>query len=96
MYERTTTFNETEFGKLVFNEHPNGNGVQAIVQFDNGYGASIVKHEYSYGGKSGLFELAVIGPNGDLHYDNPIANGDVLGHLTREDISEILEKISKL
>lgn len=96
MYERITTENETEFGKLVFNDHPNGRGIQAIVKFNNGYGASVVKGEFSYGGRDGLFELAVIGENGELHYDNPISNGDVLGYLTKEDVSEVLEKISKL
>ena len=96
LYNRITTENETEFGKLHFNEHPNGFGVQAIVKYENGYGASVVKHDYSYGNRDGLFEIAVIGPDGDLHYDNPVANGDVLGYLTKEDVSETLEKISKL
>ena len=35
-------------------------GVQTIVFFDNGYGASVVKHRFSYGNKGVLFEIAVI------------------------------------
>jgi hypothetical protein len=96
MYNRITTENETEFGKLHFNEHPNGFGVQAIIKYDNGYGASVVKHDYSYGGRKGLFEIAVLDKDGELHYDNPVAGGDVLGYLTKEDVSKILEQISKL
>jgi hypothetical protein len=35
------------------------NGIQYIFKADNGYGASIVQHDFSYGGKKGLWELAV-------------------------------------
>ena len=31
-------------------------GVQHVYEFPNGYGASVIKHDYSYGGKSGLWE----------------------------------------
>ena len=96
MYNRITTTNKTEFGEILFNEHPNGFGVQAIIKYDNGYGASVVKHEYSYGGREGLYEIAVLDKDGELHYDNPVAKGDVLGYLTKEDVSKILEQISKL
>lgn len=95
MYSRITTENETEFGKLHFNEHPNGLGVQSIIKYDNGYGASVVKHSRSYGADKGLYELAVLNSHGEITYDTPITN-DVLGYLNKEDVSEILEKISKL
>ena len=45
--------------------------------FDNGYGASVVCHEGSYGNEKGLFELAVT-KEGKLDYSTPIAN-DVIG-----------------
>ena len=32
-------------------------GVQHVYSFSNGYGASVVKHDFSYGGKQGLWEL---------------------------------------
>jgi hypothetical protein len=41
-------------------------GKQARMIFDNGYGVSVVSHTYSYGGKDGLFEVAVLGKDGDL------------------------------
>ena len=75
------------------------NGVGLAIEFDNGYGASIVCHDFSYGGpfiegKNNLYELAVI-HNGDLCYDTPITS-DVLGYLTMEEVNKTLEKIKKL
>jgi hypothetical protein len=72
------------------------NGVQCRIQFDNGYGASIVRHNYSYGGKEGLYELAVLDGNGKLHYDNPIANGNVRGYLNESEVTELLKQIQEL
>lgn len=72
------------------------NGVQCRIQFDNGYGASIVRHNYSYGGKEGLYELAVLDDNGKLHYDNPVANGDVRGYLKESEVTELLKQIQEL
>jgi hypothetical protein len=72
------------------------NGVQCRIQFDNGYGASIVRHNYSYGSKEGLYELAVLDDNGKLHYDNPVANGDVRGYLNESEVTELLKQIQEL
>lgn len=84
------TFKDLEFKQL----DSFYNGVQCIVNFDNGFGASIVKHDYSYGGKDGLYELAVL--KGDvLTYDTPITE-DVLGYLTDRDVTEVLIKIQQL
>lgn len=73
-------------------------GTQTLVFFSNGYGASVVKHKFSYGAEEGLFEIAVLkGDKGkwDLCYDTEITN-DVLGYLTNEDVAETLEKIRNL
>ncbi len=84
------------FKDLEFKPHPNHmGGVQAIAEFDNGFGASIVKTPYTYGGKDGLYELAVLNTNGHLTYDTPITN-DVLGYLTEQDVTEVLIKIQQL
>jgi hypothetical protein len=72
------------------------NGIQCRVQFDNGYGASIVSHNYSYGGKEGLYELAVLNENGNIHYDNPVANGNVRGYLNESEVTELLKQIQEL
>ena len=70
-------------------------GVQRIYKFDNGYGASAVMHEYSYGGKNGLWELAVLDSNGDLCYHTPVTQ-DVIGHLDDIKLQEVLKEISEL
>ena len=69
-------------------------GVSLEFNFANGYGASVIKSQYSYGGKNGLWELAVL-YNGELCYDTPITN-DVLGHLSWEDVENNLDEIRKL
>ena len=79
--------------------NPLNGGIQYLFKADNGYGASIVKHDYSYGGSNGLYELAVIKYESDeewhLCYDTPITS-DVLGHLTEEEVNPTLEEIAKL
>ncbi len=70
-------------------------GKKARIQFDNGYGASVVSHSFSYGGKQGLYEIAILDNEGDICYDTPITN-DVVGHLTEEDVTEVLIKIQRL
>jgi len=87
------TFKDLEFIEL---KDPFLNGVQCRIQFDNGYGASIVRHNFSYGNEYGLYELAVLDKEGHLHYDNSVAKGDVIGYLTEEKITEILKQIQEL
>ena len=84
-----------QFNDLQFKQHRELNGVVARITFDNGYGASVVKHEYSYGGKDGLYELAVLDKDGELTYDTPITN-DVIGYLREIDVTDVMEKIQQL
>ncbi len=84
-----------QFKDLKFKKHPHLNGVISRITFDNGYGASVVKHEFSYGSDKGLYELAVLDKNGDLTYDTPITD-DVIGYLREEDVTDVMEKIQKL
>lgn len=74
---------------------PDLNGYQLIYKFDNGYGASVIKHDMSYGGKKGLYEIAVLDKEGSLCYDTPITS-DVIGHLTMSEAEKILINISHL
>lgn len=69
-------------------------GKYARIQFENGYGASVVSHNFSYGGKSGLYELAVL-ENDDITYKTPITD-DVLGFLTPSEVSDALISIQSL
>ena len=77
------------FKDLVFKPHPMGDGIIAREQFDNGCGVSVVKSPYTFGGKDGLYELAVLKDN-ELHYDNDIAKGDVVGYLREEDVTDAM------
>lgn len=74
-------------------------GVQKIYKFENGYGASVIKHWGSYGGDQGLWELAVIlfldEENYELCYKTEITQ-DVIGYLSWEEVEEILERIKNL
>jgi hypothetical protein len=83
------------FNDLKFKPHPHVDGVISRIQFDNGYGASVVKHDFSYGGKDGLYELAVIDTKGDLTYSTPVTS-DVEGYLSEDDVTKLLEQIQQL
>ena len=82
------------FKDLKFEDHPINDGVIAKMEFDNGFGVSVVQSPYSYGGDRGLYELAVW-KDGEIHYDNKIANGDVVGYLRPEDVSDAMLVIQK-
>ena len=69
-------------------------GIQKVYQFPNGYGASVIKHEGSYGGSDGLWELAVLKEE-ELCYDTSITN-DVLGRLNDPEVDNYLRQISQL
>ena len=70
-------------------------GMQLRYSFENGYGASVIQHDHSYGNESGKWEIAVLDKQGDLCYDTPITE-DVLGHLTFGDVEDTLGRISRL
>jgi hypothetical protein len=83
-----------KFSDLKFEHKRNGTGLQARVEFPNGYGASVVIGPYSYGGDLGLYELGVT-KHGVLCYDTPFTS-DVIGHLSPDDVTEYLGKIESL
>ncbi len=80
-------------GRAVMDLHPLNGGMQLSVMFPNGWGASVIRHSFSYGGDEGLFELAVINKHGRLDYDNPLTN-DVLGWLSVPEVVEHLHTIA--
>ncbi len=84
------------FNDLEFKPHPSGiGGIVSRIKFDNGYGASVVQGPHTYGGKDGLYELAVLNSNGDLIYDTPITD-DVEGYLSETQVTDLLIKIQQL
>ena len=84
------------FKDIEFKPNPMGEdfGIVSRTQFDNGYEVSVVKSEYTYGGKNGLYELAVF-KDGEICYDTPITD-DVIGYLRPEDVTDVMAKIQQL
>ena len=86
---------------MILIQRPMRDGTQVVYKFENGYGASVVYHEFSYGGDQGLKELAVLTfPDNDderyeLCYSTEITD-DVLGYLSDEDVADLLVKIEAL
>ena len=71
---------------------------QKIYKFENGYGASVICNDISYGHELGLWELAVIKWNEDewsLCYDTEITN-DVIGYLNEDEVDNVLQQIEGL
>lgn len=64
-------------------------------RFPNGYGASVIRGPYSYGGPQGLYELAVLRKRRkywEITYDTT----DVLGNLEYNDVVKYLEEINRI
>lgn len=64
------------------------------IEFENGYAASIISHDGSYGGSSGLFEVGVL-HDGILVYDTPVTH-DTVGWLDFAGVCGILKDIEEL
>ena len=66
--------------------------------FDNGYGASVVRNQMSYGHEGGRFELSVI-KDDKLCYDTSIDGIEgfsVIGWLSWDEVEFFLDRISLL
>ena len=86
------------FDDLQFNKKSFGEGIQALIFFDNGYGASIIQGGIAYTSSDDEYELAVLKgnkDNWDLCYTTPITD-DVIGHLTKNDVTRYLNEIKNL
>ena len=75
-------------------ERPLYDGHQEIYFFENGYGASVVNHSYSYG-----TEMAVI--QGDINNwriccRKLIVDDGILGYLTEKEVEKYLKRIKEL
>ena len=85
---------------MILIERPMRDGTQVVYKFENGYGASVVCHGFSYGCDQGLKELAVLTfPDNDERYElcySTEITDDVLGYLSDEDVADLLVKIEAL
>ena len=65
-------------------------GWQKIFEFPNGYGASVVVHDFSYG-----LELALLDADQTI-IQHPDITDDVAGFLNVDSANDLLEKIARL
>ena len=63
--------------------------VSMVLQFPNGYGASVI-----FDDRLESWEIAVL-KDGKINYDTSVT-GDVVAHLTWEEVPGILSQIEKL
>lgn len=81
----------------MFDDSLKGSEYGGEIDFDNGYGLSIVKHKSSYGGTKGLFEI-MLTRNGNPYSLPPITeDGDtVKGFLAKEEVDSIISDVELL
>lgn len=73
-------------------------GPHLVAFFENGYGVSVIQNLYSYGGRDGRWEAAVLKGNQEewrIVYDTPVAN-DVVGWLSEDEVKEFALAVSRL
>jgi hypothetical protein len=81
-----------------YNSKEHNGGIAYKHFYPNGYGVSIIKNRYSYGGDEGKWELAVLEGNEvdwQLCYTTPITE-DVLGWLEEDEVDEICKQVMEL
>ncbi len=79
------------FASLKFKPHRAG-GIRAFVDFPNWWSVSVWRSPHSYGGSEGLYELAV--KRAGIHYNNPVACGDVRGWLTEDEVTALMAEVA--
>lgn len=82
------------FKSLEWKETKSPKGIYATMEFDNGFTASVICNEMSYGNGSGLYELAVL--KNDMITSNTDITNDVLGWLDEKDVDRTLNAMSKM
>lgn len=85
------------FADLKFKSHPTirlFGHLQATMDFPNGYGVSVVIGKSFYSNGDDTFEVAVT-KGGELCYTTPVAS-DVIGHRTKDEVTEIMARIQRL
>jgi hypothetical protein len=94
------TFNDIEF-----KPHSTGSGLMGRTFFENGYGISVVRFKIGSGNRYGSYtdneyewEIAILAGDensSELTYNTPITD-DVIGHLSSEEVTEIMKQIQEL
>ncbi len=82
------------FKDLDFKPHSIDDGVQAVMNFDNNYGVSVIQFSGSYGFYQDLWEVAIL-YHGSLTYNTYITD-DVLGYLTTKGVTKVMKQVQEL
>ena len=87
------------FDDLEFNPHPSvldtmGYGILARLDFDNGYGVSVILGDMFYSNGKNTYEVAVF-KDGSLCFDTDIRD-DVIGYLSPDHVTEIMRLVQEL
>ncbi len=85
-----------QFTDLVFISHRNTPhfSTQASINFDNGYGVSVITGKGAYSSDAQPYEIAIL--HGDeIYYDSGITD-DVIGYQTAEDVTNVMKLIQEL
>jgi hypothetical protein len=96
MFDNVKEYTVSDY--LLFKEDSlKGSEYGGEIEFDNGYGLSIVRHEASYGGTRGLFEI-MLTRNGEPYSLPPITNEEdtVNGFLTQSKVEELISTVEEL
>jgi hypothetical protein len=96
MFDKVKEYTVSDY--LMFKEDSlKGSEYGGEIEFDNGYGLSIVRHDMSYGGKMGLFEIMLI-RNGEPYSLPPITQEEdtVNGFLTQSAVEELISTVEEL
>ena len=81
------------FQDIKFNKTQMPKGIQAMLNFGD-YELSIVKSDFSYGGKSGLYEIAVYRQGHQVEMPGITEQGDtVRGFLNESEVEGIIKKM---
>ena len=71
-------------------------GYSKLIQFDNGYGFSIISNGFSRGGEEGLFEIALLDDQGVIMYDKEMGFGNTVGNLDFVEVALLINAVSAL
>ena len=83
------------FDDLVFKQHHSINFLmQAKLQFENGYGISVLFGSPAYSNGIDTYEVAVL-KDGSLCFNTEITD-DVIGEIEKEEVTNIMIKIQQL
>ena len=82
------------FADIPFKETKTPDGIQSILKFGEEYELSIVKSDFSYGGKNGLYEIAVFKGDGQVTMPGITEDHDtVKGYLSEDEVVGIIKKM---